>query len=209
MWMRSRPLWPMPWRTPDECQRGWRTWRSLSTTKARMARLAFTKASLSRNWRLHGGKSRSNHTLPRHDLRSVSTPTLARHVRVTLLHEVGHHFGIGEARLRVAGPDHSAGCRPPSPAGGRRYRGCSHDGAAQGQSGGSHQGESPQPSSASRHSRRPRQRCHGRSTDADQIWVVPVPRASPEAVECSAHCLGLESGPWSPTSNGPTTKKRH
>lgn len=28
---------------------------------------------------------------------------LARRVRVTLLHEVGHHFGIGEARLRELG----------------------------------------------------------------------------------------------------------
>jgi len=28
---------------------------------------------------------------------------LARRVRVTLLHEIGHHFGIGEARLRELG----------------------------------------------------------------------------------------------------------
>jgi predicted Zn-dependent protease with MMP-like domain len=28
---------------------------------------------------------------------------LARRVRVTLLHEVGHHFGIGDARLRELG----------------------------------------------------------------------------------------------------------
>ena len=28
---------------------------------------------------------------------------LARRIRVTLLHEVGHHFGIGEARLRELG----------------------------------------------------------------------------------------------------------
>ena len=28
---------------------------------------------------------------------------LARRVRVTLLHEVGHHFGIGEARLHELG----------------------------------------------------------------------------------------------------------
>jgi predicted Zn-dependent protease with MMP-like domain len=28
---------------------------------------------------------------------------LAERVRVTLLHEVGHHFGIGEARLRELG----------------------------------------------------------------------------------------------------------
>ena len=28
---------------------------------------------------------------------------LARRVRVTLLHEVGHHFGLGEARLRELG----------------------------------------------------------------------------------------------------------
>jgi predicted Zn-dependent protease with MMP-like domain len=32
-----------------------------------------------------------------------STEELARRVRVTLLHEVGHHFGIGEARLRELG----------------------------------------------------------------------------------------------------------
>jgi predicted Zn-dependent protease with MMP-like domain len=32
-----------------------------------------------------------------------STVDLARQVRVTLLHEVGHHFGIGEARLRELG----------------------------------------------------------------------------------------------------------
>jgi predicted Zn-dependent protease with MMP-like domain len=32
-----------------------------------------------------------------------STEDLARQVRVTLLHEVGHHFGIGEARLRELG----------------------------------------------------------------------------------------------------------
>lgn len=36
--------------------------------------------------------------------RSVSTKEdLARRIRVTLLHEVGHHFGIGEARLRELG----------------------------------------------------------------------------------------------------------
>ena len=35
---------------------------------------------------------------------SASTPEdLVRRVRVTLLHEVGHHFGIGEARLRELG----------------------------------------------------------------------------------------------------------
>jgi predicted Zn-dependent protease with MMP-like domain len=28
---------------------------------------------------------------------------LARRVRITLLHEVGHHFGLGEARLRELG----------------------------------------------------------------------------------------------------------
>jgi predicted Zn-dependent protease with MMP-like domain len=32
-----------------------------------------------------------------------STEELAQRVRVTLLHEVGHHFGIGEARLRELG----------------------------------------------------------------------------------------------------------
>jgi predicted Zn-dependent protease with MMP-like domain len=32
-----------------------------------------------------------------------SAEDLARRVRVTLLHEVGHHFGIGEARLRELG----------------------------------------------------------------------------------------------------------
>jgi predicted Zn-dependent protease with MMP-like domain len=36
--------------------------------------------------------------------RSVPTPEdLARRVRVTLLHEVGHHFGMGEARLQELG----------------------------------------------------------------------------------------------------------
>jgi predicted Zn-dependent protease with MMP-like domain len=36
--------------------------------------------------------------------RSASTPDdLARRVRITLLHEVGHHFGLGEARLRELG----------------------------------------------------------------------------------------------------------
>jgi predicted Zn-dependent protease with MMP-like domain len=36
--------------------------------------------------------------------RSASTTEdLARRVRVTLLHEVGHHFGMGEARLREIG----------------------------------------------------------------------------------------------------------
>jgi predicted Zn-dependent protease with MMP-like domain len=36
--------------------------------------------------------------------RSASTvEELSRRVRVTLLHEVGHHFGIGEARLRELG----------------------------------------------------------------------------------------------------------
>ena len=36
--------------------------------------------------------------------RSAPTPDdLARRVRVTLLHEVGHHFGLGEARLRELG----------------------------------------------------------------------------------------------------------
>jgi predicted Zn-dependent protease with MMP-like domain len=35
---------------------------------------------------------------------SARTPDeLARRVRVTLLHEVGHHFGLGEARLRELG----------------------------------------------------------------------------------------------------------
>jgi predicted Zn-dependent protease with MMP-like domain len=32
-----------------------------------------------------------------------SADELARRVRVTLLHEVGHHFGIGEARLHELG----------------------------------------------------------------------------------------------------------
>ena len=36
--------------------------------------------------------------------RSASTTEdLARRVRVTLLHEVGHHFGMGETRLRELG----------------------------------------------------------------------------------------------------------
>jgi predicted Zn-dependent protease with MMP-like domain len=36
--------------------------------------------------------------------RSVNTPEeLADRVRVTVLHEVGHHFGMGEARLRELG----------------------------------------------------------------------------------------------------------
>ena len=36
--------------------------------------------------------------------RSVNTPEeLARRVRVTLLHEVGHHFGMDETRLRELG----------------------------------------------------------------------------------------------------------
>jgi predicted Zn-dependent protease with MMP-like domain len=36
--------------------------------------------------------------------RSVSTTEdLARRVRVTLLHEVGHHFGMGETQLRELG----------------------------------------------------------------------------------------------------------
>jgi predicted Zn-dependent protease with MMP-like domain len=36
--------------------------------------------------------------------RSANTAEeLARRVRVTLLHEVGHHFGLGEARLRELG----------------------------------------------------------------------------------------------------------
>ena len=36
--------------------------------------------------------------------RSARTPEeLAQRVRVTLLHEVGHHFGLGEARLRELG----------------------------------------------------------------------------------------------------------
>ena len=35
---------------------------------------------------------------------SARTPEeLARRVRVTVLHEVGHHFGIGDARLRELG----------------------------------------------------------------------------------------------------------
>lgn len=32
-----------------------------------------------------------------------TTEELARRVRVTLLHEVGHHFGIGDARLHELG----------------------------------------------------------------------------------------------------------
>lgn len=36
--------------------------------------------------------------------RSANTKEdLARRVKVTLLHEVGHHFGIGESRLRELG----------------------------------------------------------------------------------------------------------
>jgi predicted Zn-dependent protease with MMP-like domain len=34
---------------------------------------------------------------------SRTADELARRVRVTLLHEVGHHFGLGEARLRELG----------------------------------------------------------------------------------------------------------
>jgi predicted Zn-dependent protease with MMP-like domain len=34
---------------------------------------------------------------------ATTAEELARRVRVTLLHEVGHHFGIGEARLRELG----------------------------------------------------------------------------------------------------------
>jgi len=34
---------------------------------------------------------------------ATTTEDLARRVRVTLLHEVGHYFGIGEARLRELG----------------------------------------------------------------------------------------------------------
>ena len=44
--------------------------------------------------------------------RSARTPEeLARRVRVTLLHEVGHHFGLGEARL----PRARLGLMPPGP----------------------------------------------------------------------------------------------
>ncbi len=32
-----------------------------------------------------------------------TTEELSKRIRVTLLHEVGHHFGIGEARLRELG----------------------------------------------------------------------------------------------------------
>jgi len=34
---------------------------------------------------------------------ATTTEDLARRVRVTLLHEVGHHFGMDEARLREMG----------------------------------------------------------------------------------------------------------
>jgi predicted Zn-dependent protease with MMP-like domain len=34
---------------------------------------------------------------------SITTEDLARRVRVTLLHEVGHHFGMREGRLRELG----------------------------------------------------------------------------------------------------------
>ena len=34
---------------------------------------------------------------------AATTEDLARRVRVTLLHEIGHHFGIGEVRLRELG----------------------------------------------------------------------------------------------------------
>ena len=34
---------------------------------------------------------------------AITTEDLARRVRVTLLHEVGHHFGMDEARLRALG----------------------------------------------------------------------------------------------------------
>jgi predicted Zn-dependent protease with MMP-like domain len=34
---------------------------------------------------------------------ATTTEELAHRVRVTLLHEVGHHFGIGEARLHELG----------------------------------------------------------------------------------------------------------
>jgi predicted Zn-dependent protease with MMP-like domain len=34
---------------------------------------------------------------------AATTEELAGRVRVTLLHEVGHHFGLGEARLRELG----------------------------------------------------------------------------------------------------------
>lgn len=34
---------------------------------------------------------------------AATSEELARRVRVTLLHEVGHHFGLGEARLRELG----------------------------------------------------------------------------------------------------------
>jgi predicted Zn-dependent protease with MMP-like domain len=37
---------------------------------------------------------------------ATTTEDLARRVRVTLLHEIGHHFGISEARLRELGRDH-------------------------------------------------------------------------------------------------------
>ncbi len=34
---------------------------------------------------------------------AATTEDLARRVRITLLHEVGHHFGMGETRLRELG----------------------------------------------------------------------------------------------------------
>ena len=34
---------------------------------------------------------------------AITTEDLAHRVRVTLLHEVGHHFGMGEARLKEIG----------------------------------------------------------------------------------------------------------
>ena len=34
---------------------------------------------------------------------ATTTADVARQVRITVLHEVGHHFGIGEARLRELG----------------------------------------------------------------------------------------------------------
>ena len=53
---------------------------------------------------LRRGASRSDHALPGHDLSirpHTRRPSPPR--RVALLHEVGHHFGLAEARLRELG----------------------------------------------------------------------------------------------------------
>ena len=94
---------------PDELGGTWRTSPSWSRTASGMAGLLglYEGVPLTERgevWHRIAHAARPDHDLPPADLRRCRTEEdVVDQVRVTVIHEVAHHFGIGDARLEELG----------------------------------------------------------------------------------------------------------